>query len=195
MCSLRRISFALSVSPAGLLCPWNSPGKKTGVCCPFRLLGSSPLLLHLLHWQMDSLPLCHLGSPVSTMLGLWNLPYRHTCLFKKTRYVLEWSVSISACILSHPIMCSHVQRFVTPMNCTPDSSVHGIFQARVLEWVTISSSRALPDPGIKPAFPAPPALQAYSLPLNHERSSIHQYESSIKGERLRAVNKKLLSNL
>ena len=29
-----------------------------------------------------------------------------------------------------------------PMNCSPpDSSVHGVFQARVLEWVAISYSR------------------------------------------------------
>ena len=29
-----------------------------------------------------------------------------------------------------------------PMDCSlPDSSVHGIFQARVLEWIAISSSR------------------------------------------------------
>ena len=32
--------------------------------------------------------------------------------------------------------------FVTPMDCSlPGSSVHGIFQARILEWVAISSSR------------------------------------------------------
>ena len=66
VCSLRRVSLSLFVPPAGLLCPWNSPGKKTGVCCPFLLQGSSPLLLHLLHWQVDSLPLWHLGSPMST---------------------------------------------------------------------------------------------------------------------------------
>ena len=30
-----------------------------------------------------------------------------------------------------------------PMDCSqPGSSVHGIFQARILEWVAISSSRA-----------------------------------------------------
>ena len=29
----------------------------------FPTQGSSPCLLHLLHWQADSLPLCHLGSP------------------------------------------------------------------------------------------------------------------------------------
>ena len=33
-------------------------------------------------------------------------------------------------------------------------SIHGIFQARILEWVTISFSRDLPDPGIKPGSPA-----------------------------------------
>ena len=31
----------------------------------------------------------------------------------------------------------------------PGSSVHGIFQARELEWGAISFSRDLPDPGIK----------------------------------------------
>ena len=46
---------------------------------------------------------------------------------------------------------------------SPGSSVHGIFQARILEWVTISSSGDLLDPGIKPASAVFPALQADSL--------------------------------
>ena len=34
-----------------------------------------------------------------------------------------------------------------PMDCSlPRSSVHGIFQARVLEWVAISFSRGSPQP-------------------------------------------------
>ena len=37
------------------------------------------------------------------------------------------------------------------MDCSPsDSSVHGILQARILEWVAISFSRDLPDPGMEP---------------------------------------------
>ena len=37
------------------------------------------------------------------------------------------------------------------MNCSPPGfSVHGILQAGILEWVAISSSRDLPDPGIEP---------------------------------------------
>ena len=37
------------------------------------------------------------------------------------------------------------------MECSPPgSSIHGIFRARVLEWVAISFSRDLPKPGIEP---------------------------------------------
>ena len=42
----------------------------------------------------------------------------------------------------------------------PGSSVHGILQARTLEWVAISFSRVFPNPGIKPGSLA---LQADSL--------------------------------
>ena len=48
-----------------------------------------------------------------------------------------------------------------PMDSSlPGSSVHGIFQARMLDWV-VSFSGDLPHPGIKPRSPA---LQAVSLP-------------------------------
>ena len=48
-----------------------------------------------------------------------------------------------------------------PGLCLPVSSVHGTLQARVLEWVAISFSMDLPNPGIKPRSPA---LQADDLP-------------------------------
>ena len=52
------------------------------------------------------------------------------------------------------------------MDCSlPDSSVHGIFQARILEWIVISFSRWFPDPEIKPMSLASPALQMNSLSL------------------------------
>ena len=47
------------------------------------------------------------------------------------------------------------------MDCSlPGSSVHGIFQARILEWVAISSLSPgdLPSPGFKSVSPVPPAL-------------------------------------
>ena len=36
----------------------------------------------------------------------------------------------------------------------PGSSVHGISQARILEWVAISFSRGSSDPGMEPGSPA-----------------------------------------
>ena len=39
------------------------------------------------------------------------------------------------------------------MDCSlPGFSIHGIFQARILDWVTISFSRDLPDPGLNPGL-------------------------------------------
>ena len=52
-----------------LLCPWDSPGKNTGVGChallqgTFLTQGSNPCLLSLLHWQVGSLPLAPPGKP------------------------------------------------------------------------------------------------------------------------------------
>ena len=42
-----------------------------------------------------------------------------------------------------------------PMKCSPPgSSVHGIFQARILKQVAISPPGDPPDPGIEPMSPA-----------------------------------------
>ena len=56
---------------------------------------------------------------------------------------------------SCPTLCN-------PMDCTlPGSSILGILQARILEWVAIPFSRGSSRPGINPGSPA---LQADSLP-------------------------------
>ena len=45
------------------------------------------------------------------------------------------------------------------MNCSPPgSSVRGVLQARILEWVAISYSGNLSDPGIEPLSLMSPAL-------------------------------------
>jgi len=56
------------------------------------------------------------------------------------------------------VCCTHcTQSYLTlcdPTDCTPPAaSVHGIFQARILEWVTISSPGDLSDPGIESLSP------------------------------------------
>ena len=72
--------------PTRLPCPWDSPGKNTGVGCPF--------LLQCMQVKSES-------------------------------EVAQWCLTLS-----------------DPMDCSlPGSSVHGIFQGRVLEWVTIAFSR------------------------------------------------------
>ena len=58
--------------PIRLLCPWDFPGKNTGVGCRFLLHGTSmtqgskPCLLH---WWADSLPLSHRESPCWLLEG------------------------------------------------------------------------------------------------------------------------------
>ena len=55
---------------------------------------------------------------------------------------------------SYPTLCH-------PMDSSlPGSSVHGIFQARMLEWLAIPFTRGFPISGIEPESPA---LQADSL--------------------------------
>ena len=53
---------------------------------------------------------------------------------------------------------SRVQLFPwlqTPMDCSPPgSSVNGIFQERILEWVLFPTSGDLPNPGIELMSPA-----------------------------------------
>ena len=60
--------------------------------------------------------------------------------------------------------------FCDPMDSSlSSSSVHGISQARILEWVAISSPVDIPNPGIKPRSPA---LQADSLPYKPPGESL-----------------------
>ena len=50
--------------------------------------------------------------------------------------------------LSHVTLCD-------PMDCSPPgSSVHGILQARILEWLPCPPPQDLPDPGTEPKSPA-----------------------------------------
>ena len=73
----------MDCSMGRLLCPWDSSGKNTWMGCHFLLQGIVPTQgynLYLLHWQVDSLQLSHLGS------SLWGLPWIYLlwliCKFK-----------------------------------------------------------------------------------------------------------------
>ena len=59
----------MDCSPPGSSVHGDSPSKNIEVCYHallqgiFSTQGSNPRLLFLLHWQVNSLPLHHLGSP------------------------------------------------------------------------------------------------------------------------------------
>ena len=68
VCSVS-LSCPTLCSPMDCSPPWNFSGRKTRVGCRFLLQGIFPTqglnwhLLHLLHWQVDSLPLTPPGKP------------------------------------------------------------------------------------------------------------------------------------
>ena len=65
------------------------------------------------------------------------------------------------------MLLSLPQTLCNPMDYSPlGSSVHGIPQGRIPEWVAISFPTRLPNPGIKPRSPV---LQADSLPSEPPR--------------------------
>ena len=104
--------------PTRLFCPCRFPCKNTGIGGHFLvqgilpIQGSNPSLLHLLYWQADSLPLCHLGSPIYSAAAA--------------------AKSLQSC----PTLCDPID------GRPPGSPVPGILQARTLEWVAISFSNA-----------------------------------------------------
>ena len=108
------ISFA-TLYPARYLSPCDFPDKNTGVGCHFLLQGIFLTLrsnLHFLHWQVNSLPLSHMGSTAKAMRECVHAQSLQLCL-----------------TLCNPIDCS-----------LPGSFVYGILQARILEWVSMPFS-------------------------------------------------------
>ena len=96
-------------------------------------------------WHLQAVDLDpRLGSLTPRLLGIGTDPQAHGCC----------SVTKSSLTLCDPVDCS-----------LPGSSVHGVLQARILEWVACSSPGDLPNTGIKPASPT---LQVVSLPLSQQ---------------------------
>ena len=81
----------------------------------------------------------------------------HKFSFTEHLYPLQNKASCAHYVYAQSL--SRVQLFVTPWTISPPGpSVHGVFQARVLEWVAISASGDLPDSRIRLASLVSPAL-------------------------------------
>ena len=122
--------------------------------------GSNPCLLH---WQVDSLPLNHQGSPLGIMEAL-SIPSVKVVRYMNRKYLLPTGAYVSLFLKQYMRTCSVARQCPTlfnPMDCSPQgSSVHGVLRARTLEWVAISSSRGSSRPGSESSPPASPALAA-----------------------------------
>ena len=107
MCSVVSDSFAT-------WCPWNFPDRFTGMSCHALLQGifltqeSNLCLLCLLDWQVDSLPLSHLGSNAQ---DTYFKKYKNV----KTIYSINWVFLTASLIkfLQLIVLC-----LVTVFNCS-----------------------------------------------------------------------------
>ena len=107
------------------------------------------------------------------------------------RYVLSikssvhWNRITLCYYTSSPCFClvaKSCPTFCDPMDCNPPgSSVHGIFQARILEWVAISYCRESSPHRGQTCISKPHILhwQANYLPLSHQGSLISSLQFSV----------------
>ena len=141
------------LQPTRLLRPWDSPGKNTGVGCHFLLQGIFPTQGSSLHlaWRVDSLPLEPPGKP---FILINNFNYCSSSSSSISHFssliFLRTAIEIWIWWYSNPqlmfLNCVCAQLYLTLCDSTDycslqGFSVHGIFQARILEWVAISFSR------------------------------------------------------
>ena len=129
--------------------PWEGSLEENGYMCMYNWV------LCLSTWNYHSI-VNQLYSNIKQKV-LQNEFSPSTVELRNTLHVCMHAQSLQSC----PTLCD-------PMDCCrPASSVHGILQAGILEWVAVPSSRGFPDPGFKPESPA---LLADSSPLSHQGS-------------------------
>ena len=85
---------------------------------------------------------------------LQNIGGRHPAVFLS--YSCTFSIGVNTVVRVY--LLNHARLFATLGCSPPGSSVHGISQARILEWVAISSSRGTSQPRDQTASLASPAL-------------------------------------
>ena len=156
---------------ARLLCSWDSPGKSTGVGCHvlfqgiFLTQGSNPCLLN---YRQILYPLSHHGNPKLSIYLLCIPVIPLLCIYRREIKIYVYknlhidanspkletnqvSKRMDQYIVMHEVKWSEVTQscptLCDPVDCSlPGSSVHGIFQAIVLEWIAISFSRGSSQP-------------------------------------------------
>ena len=68
----------------------------------------------------------------------------HQRALSRVPCAIQWVLTVCVCVC---VACSAVSDSCDPIDCSsPGSSVHGILQPRILQWVAISSSRGSSQP-------------------------------------------------
>ena len=167
MSSFSVLSFCL------FYCSWGSQGKDTEVVRHFLLQwttfcqNSPPWPIHLrwpyMAWLIVSLRQTRLWFMLSDCFKPCFMPWRiqNAEEFKIWYNIIQNSMRITGPNENHvSLVCVNVLSHWVISNSLwlPASSVHGIFQARILEWVVFITPWDLLDPGIEPTSLPPPAL-------------------------------------
>ena len=114
--------------------------KQCGPCCLEDL--DFPLTIPALQQEFYWHPPFSLGSDRVQWLQQRSYRSQNLRLFLSGS-LQEKLTNPSVCVLSHSVMPDSCD----PIDCNlPGSSVHGILQARMLEWVAISFSRGSSQP-------------------------------------------------
>ena len=88
---------------------------------------------------------------------------QYDLLEEEKEYFIFNLLSVKFSVYMHAKLLQLCLNLCSPMECNPpDSSVHGILQARILEWVAMPSSRGPSPPRDEPVSLLSPALQAGS---------------------------------
>ena len=147
------------------VCPWNSPGQNTEVGSLSLLQGIFPTQgsnSGLPHCRRILYQLSHKGSPriLEWVAYSFSGDLPNPGIEPGSP---AWQVdSLPTELSGKPKVTQSCLTLCNPMDCSlPGSSVRGIFQARVLEWVAVSFSRRSSQPRDQPRSPS---LQADALP-------------------------------
>ena len=109
------------------------------------------------------------------LLGIWDqLSVSWTIADFGPDYSLGNAQLLSALLCPHRDLSEVAQSCPTlcdPTDCSlPGCSIHGIFQARTLEWLPFPSPGDLPNSGIEPGSPTLQANTFLSEPDTHQNS-------------------------
>ena len=126
-----------------------------------------------LPWGLSELASSCCGNSLHSLLPSFSGLYEQT-FTPRSQYMsaaghqkLCWTLWGSTRLGSAPCVCTDAQScpaLCDPMDCSPPgSSVHGIFQARILELVALSYSRGFLDPGTERTYLCLLHWQASSL--------------------------------